>query len=131
MSAHHCTYYYQASGCKVEKTTSLFFFPKENLILSSPNPWEGGLSRDGTAGPRKSGQKVEHSGTSLRSSLRLHAFIAKGMGSIPDWGTKIPHAPQHNLKLKYNNNNKKGLCGPEHSEKEGWWVESEVQGRED
>ena len=68
MSAHHCTYYYQASGHKVEKTTSLFFFPKENLILSSPNPWEGGLSRDGTAGPRKSGQKEEHSGTSLRTT---------------------------------------------------------------
>ena len=24
--------------------------------------------------------------------LRLYAFIAKGMGSIPDWGTKILYA---------------------------------------
>ena len=32
--------------------------------------------------------------------LRLQASTAGGVGSIPDWGTKIPHAPQHGKKKK-------------------------------
>ena len=30
--------------------------------------------------------------------LGLHAFIAKGTGSIPGWGTKIPQAAQSDQK---------------------------------
>ena len=34
--------------------------------------------------------------------LRLHASSARGMGLIPGWGTKIPHAMwPKNLKNKY------------------------------
>ena len=37
--------------------------------------------------------KSEGSGTSLGVQwLRLHASNAETMASIPDWGTKIPHA---------------------------------------
>ena len=32
--------------------------------------------------------------------LRLQASTAGGVGSIPDWGTKIPRAPQHGKKKK-------------------------------
>ena len=32
--------------------------------------------------------------------LRLYTSTAGGMGSIPDRGTKIPHAVQHNQKIK-------------------------------
>ena len=32
--------------------------------------------------------------------LGLHAFTMKGLGSIPDWGTKIPQAAQPN-KIKF------------------------------
>ena len=32
--------------------------------------------------------------------LRLHAPSAAGMGSIPGWRTRIPHATQHGLKKK-------------------------------
>ena len=32
--------------------------------------------------------------------LGLHAFIAKGSGSIPGWGTKIPQAMRHGQKKK-------------------------------
>ena len=34
--------------------------------------------------------------------LRLQASTAGGVGSIPDWGTKIPRAPQHGKKKKKN-----------------------------
>lgn len=71
---------------------SLFFLPKENLILSSPNPWEGGLSRGGTAGPRKSGQKEQHSGTSLRSSGYNSTFQERGRGFSHAGGTRS-HMP--------------------------------------
>ena len=30
--------------------------------------------------------------------LRLHAFTARDIGSIPDWGTTIPHAAQQSQK---------------------------------
>ena len=36
--------------------------------------------------------------------LRLCASTAGGMGSIPDWGTKIPHASQHGQKINKNKN---------------------------
>lgn len=71
---------------------SLFFLPKENLILSSPNPWEGGLSRGGTAGPRESGQKEQHSGTSLRSSDYNSTFQGRGRGFSHAGGTRS-HMP--------------------------------------
>ena len=32
------------------------------------------------------------------SGLRLHTANVGGMGSIPSWGTKIPHATWHNNK---------------------------------
>ena len=32
--------------------------------------------------------------------LRLHAPSARDVGSIPGWGTKIPHATQHGQKVK-------------------------------
>ena len=32
--------------------------------------------------------------------LRLCAFIAKGIGSTPGWGAKIPQAAQHGQKKK-------------------------------
>jgi len=34
--------------------------------------------------------------------LRLHAPIAGGMGSIPGWGTKIPHAVKSSKKKERN-----------------------------
>ena len=35
-------------------------------------------------------------GTSLVAQwLRIHASTAGGVGSIPGWGTKIPHVMQH------------------------------------
>ena len=34
--------------------------------------------------------------------LGLRAFTAKGTGSIPGWGTKIPHAAWHGQKIKIN-----------------------------
>ena len=38
---------------------------------------------------------MENSGTSLAVQwLRLRAPTAGGVGLIPDWGTKIPHAAQ-------------------------------------
>ena len=40
-------------------------------------------------------------GTSLAAQwLRLHAYPAGGLGSIPGQGTKIPHATQHSQKIK-------------------------------
>ena len=33
--------------------------------------------------------------------LKLHAFNAGSTGSIPDWGTKIPHAMRQKEKEKY------------------------------
>ena len=35
--------------------------------------------------------------------VRLRASKAGGTGSIPGWGTKIPHAVQHGEKNKINN----------------------------
>ena len=32
--------------------------------------------------------------------LGLHASTARGMGLIPGWGTKMPHAMQHRQKKK-------------------------------
>ena len=40
-----------------------------------------------------------YTGTSLAVQwLRLRASTAGGTGSIPDWGTKIPHAAQSGQK---------------------------------
>ena len=39
--------------------------------------------------------------------LGLHASIAGGTGSIPDWRTKIPQASQHGQKMKLNTDFKK------------------------
>ena len=39
--------------------------------------------------------------------LGLHAPTAGGPGSIPGWGTKIPHAVQRSQKKKKKDNNKK------------------------
>ena len=40
--------------------------------------------------------KTTMRGTSLEAQwLRLHASTAGGVGSIPGWGTKIPHVMQH------------------------------------
>ena len=41
--------------------------------------------------------------------LGLHAFIAKGTGSIPGQGTKIPQAMQHSQKTKQNKTKSKNL----------------------
>ena len=39
--------------------------------------------------------KILEIGVSLVAQwLRLHASTARGTGSIPDWGTKIPHATE-------------------------------------
>ena len=44
--------------------------------------------------------KIACFGTSLAVQwLRLHAPNARGMGSIPGWGTKIPPAAQHGQKI--------------------------------
>ena len=41
-------------------------------------------------------------GTSLAVQwLRVHASTVGGTGSIPGWGTKIPHAAGHSQKKKY------------------------------
>jgi len=39
--------------------------------------------------------------------LRLHASTPRGMGLIPDQGTKILHAPQHSQKKIFNINSNK------------------------
>ena len=36
--------------------------------------------------------------------LRLRASTAGGVGSIPGWGTRIPHASQCSQKTKQNKN---------------------------
>ena len=47
------------------------------------------------------------SGNSLKVQwLGLHAFIAKGLGSIPGWGTRIPQAVSYDQKKKINKYNK-------------------------
>ena len=38
--------------------------------------------------------------------LRLPAFTAGGAGSIPGWGTKVPHATKHGQKIKKKKINK-------------------------
>ena len=38
--------------------------------------------------------------------LRLHASNARGVGSIPGWGIKIPHAAQRGQKAKTKNHAK-------------------------
>ena len=44
--------------------------------------------------------KYEHLGTSLVIQwFRLHASNAGGVGSIPGWGTNIPHAVEHGQKF--------------------------------
>ena len=55
----------------------------------------------------KVGIKTERSGTSLVIQwLRLQTSNARVMGSIPDWGSKIPHAMRHRQ-----TNKQKGLGG--------------------
>ena len=50
--------------------------------------------------------KKKKLGTSLVVQwLRLHASNAGGAGSLPGWGTKIPHAPQHGSAKKKRNEN--------------------------
>ena len=39
--------------------------------------------------------------------LGLHAFTAKGLGSIPGWGTKAPQAVQCGKKKKKKNRRKR------------------------
>ena len=54
--------------------------------------------------------KLETLATSLMAQwLRLHAFKASGMGSIPGQRTKIPHTAQHNQKVKIKKEAKKSL----------------------
>ena len=62
--------------------------------------------------------KNRRGGTSLMVQwLQLHAPNAGGMGSIPGWGTKIPHATQHGQKKKRNKKEerkegrKEDICG--------------------
>ena len=47
--------------------------------------------------------------------LRLHDSTAEGVGSIPGWGAKIPHAPQLGQKRKKPAMKKPELCkAPNH-----------------
>ena len=47
--------------------------------------------------------KLQSTGISLVVQwLRLRASTAGGKGSIPGWGTKIPHAVQRSQKIKNN-----------------------------
>ena len=47
--------------------------------------------------------------------LRLHDSTAEGVGSIPGWGAKIPHAPQLGQKRKKAAMKKPELCkAPNH-----------------
>ena len=47
------------------------------------------------------GSKPGHAQTYLGVQwLRLHTFIPRGLGSIPSWGTKIPHAMWQKKKKK-------------------------------
>lgn len=43
--------------------------------------------------------KITRTGTCLVFQVRFHLFNAEGAGSIPDQGTKIPHALQHSQKI--------------------------------
>ena len=48
-------------------------------------------------------QQFKNGGTSLAVQwLRLCASTAGGVGSIPGWGTKIPHAVCHGQTMKIN-----------------------------
>ena len=48
-------------------------------------------------------------GTSLVVQwLRLHGSYAEGGGSVPGWGTKIPHGVWHGQKIK--KQSKKSYC---------------------
>ena len=42
----------------------------------------------------------KHGNSLVVQWLRLQNFTAGGWGSIPDWGTKIPHAAQCGQKKK-------------------------------
>ena len=47
------------------------------------------------------GSKLGHAQTYLGVQwLRLHTSIARDMGSVPSWGTKIPHAMWQKNKAK-------------------------------
>ena len=51
------------------------------------------------------GSKPGHAQTYLGVQwLRLHTFIPRGLGSIPSWGTKIPHAMWQKKKKKKTQN---------------------------
>ena len=57
--------------------------------------------RHNAAKNKKKYKKKKNRGTSLALQwLRLHVSTAVGMGSIPGWGTKIPHVAQCGKKKK-------------------------------
>ena len=50
-------------------------------------------------GEKSSSVKYRRTGTSLAIQwLEIHTSAIGDMSSIPDWGTKIPHAMQHGQK---------------------------------
>ena len=52
-------------------------------------------------GPGTRRQSANTAGTSLVAQwLRLRTANARGTGSIPGWGTKIPHAVQYGQKIR-------------------------------
>ena len=51
--------------------------------------------------------KVELQNSLVVQWLGLRAFTAKGLGSIPRWGTKIPQAARHSQKKKKKNEKQK------------------------
>ena len=55
------------------------------------NVWPSGRSR---SSPKGSAEEVKHWRWSslVVQWLRLHASNARGTGSVPSWGAKIPHA---------------------------------------
>ena len=48
--------------------------------------------------------KIPHGDSLGIQWLRLQASNARGLGSIPDWGTRIPHAAGPGQKLKKKEN---------------------------
>ena len=76
---------------------------------------------------RRAARKDRQQGSLAVQWLELCASTARGMGSIPDWATKIPHASQHSQKKKKKKKKRQQVClhiWKEHicPEPGAWWA---------
>ena len=63
----------------------------------------------------------KHGSSLVVQWLRLQNFTAEGQGSIPDWGTKIPHAAQCSQKKKKRNDLHRNEVGFKKKKKNPKW----------